>query len=202
MKLQSITHDINVQPVELDAGSEQLNSLPAGICRDPLMDRMVRALLPEKEASEVLRGFYTDALHATLLKRLADLRGDADGRSSRRKSIPLPTWRLKRVYEYVEANLEDRIPLVDLAKAAGLSPMHFAAQFRIATGFRPHGYVVHRRIQQARVSLSGSDTPIVDVALSVGFQTQAHFTTVFKRIVGFTPKRWRILRRHEGYPVN
>jgi hypothetical protein len=30
--------------------------------RDPVMERLVRALLPEKEAREVLRGFYTDAL--------------------------------------------------------------------------------------------------------------------------------------------
>ncbi len=32
---------------------------------------------------------------------------------------------------------------------------------------------------------------LADVAFSVGFQTQAHFTTVFKRLVGETPHRWR-----------
>jgi AraC-like DNA-binding protein len=32
----------------------------------------------------------------------------------------------------------------------------------------------------------------VDVALAVGFQTQAHFSTVFKRLTGTTPARWRL----------
>jgi AraC family transcriptional regulator len=31
----------------------------------------------------------------------------------------------------------------------------------------------------------------VDIALAVGFQTQAHFSTVFKRFVGESPGRWR-----------
>jgi AraC-like DNA-binding protein len=39
-----------------------------------------------------------------------------------------------------------------------------------------------------------TDTPIVEIALRVGFQTQAHFTTVFKRVTGFTPQRWRFMR--------
>ena len=37
--------------------------------------------------------------------------------------------------------------------------------------------------------------PIVQVALAVGFQTQAHFTTVFKRVVGMTPYAWRQAER-------
>jgi AraC family transcriptional regulator len=32
---------------------------------------------------------------------------------------------------------------------------------------------------------------LVDVALSVGFQTQAHFTSVFKRYAGQPPRAWR-----------
>jgi len=198
MELQQINQDFTLPLAAVGNGS----AAPAATSRDPVMDRLVRALLPEAQASEVLRGFYTDALHTTLLKRLADLRGDTDTKTTRRRSTPLPTWRLKRVYEYVEANLEDRIALSGLARAAGLSRMHFAAQFRVATGMRPHDYVIHRRIQHARALLSNPEASIVDVALSVGFQTQAHFTTVFKRIVGFTPRRWRLLRSEAGHATN
>ena len=38
-------------------------------------------------------------------------------------------------------------------------------------------------------------TPIVEIALTVGFQTQAHFTTIFKRFVGSTPNRWRAINQ-------
>jgi len=170
----------------------------SGICRDPLLERLVRALLPAEDADVVLRGFYTDAFHSTLLKRLADLRNDKGSGPGGAKSTQLPAWRLKRVTDYVEANLDSELPLAALAKEAGLSSMYFAAQFRHATGMRPHEYVVRQRIRCAKAMLRETSTPIVEVAFSVGFQSQSHFTTVFKRIVGFTPERWRRLRDDAG----
>jgi AraC-like DNA-binding protein len=167
-----------------------LDCASAGLHRDPVMARFIEVLLPQNEADQVLRGFYTSALHATLLSRLSELRA-ADGKGARRKLNPLPKWRLRRVYEFVDANIEERISLEALAHVAGVSRMYFAAQFRAATGFRPHDYLVGRRIAIAKEMLSVSGRAIVDVALSVGFQTQAHFTTVFKRVEGCTPHRWR-----------
>lgn len=111
--------------------------------------------------------------------------------SARRCRAPLPAWRLKRVVDYIDANVDAAIPLADLASVAGLSRMHFAAQFRLATGLSPHEFLLHRRVDQARRLLLDPEARLVDIALDVGFQTQAHFTTVFKRIVGETPHRWR-----------
>jgi AraC family transcriptional regulator len=36
---------------------------------------------------------------------------------------------------------------------------------------------------------------LVQVGLSVGFQTQSHFTAVFKRFVGEPPRAWNQARR-------
>ena len=69
--------------------------------------------------------------------------------------------------------------------------MHFAAQFRVSTGIRPHEYLLRRRIERARDLLLQHDSSIADIALSVGFQAQSHFTTVFKRFMGDTPHQWR-----------
>jgi AraC-like DNA-binding protein len=69
--------------------------------------------------------------------------------------------------------------------------MHFAAQFRAATGYRPHDYLLYQRIESAKTMLSSTDTPLAEIALNVGFQAQAHFSTVFKRLTGETPGRWR-----------
>ena len=110
-----------------------------------------------------------------------------------RRRTPLQKWRLKRVTDHVDGHLSRRITLADMAAAAGLTRMHFAAQFRAATGTRPHDFLLQRRIDRARGLLRDPDLALVDVALSVGFQTQAHFTTVFKRFAGETPNRWRRL---------
>jgi len=73
--------------------------------------------------------------------------------------------------------------------------MHFAAQFRAATGLRPHEFVLRRRIERAQSLLLQSRLTSLDIALSTGFRSQAHFTTVFKRLVGETPARWRAIVR-------
>jgi transcriptional regulator GlxA family with amidase domain len=108
----------------------------------------------------------------------------------------LSKWRLKRAKEYMEANIAEPISLADIAAASGLSRMHFAAQFRAATGVRPHEYLLQRRIEHARELLLTSRLPLVEIAFEVGFKTQAHFTTVFARFVGETPNVWR--QRNQG----
>ena len=104
---------------------------------------------------------------------------------------PLPRCRLKRVLDYVGANIGESISLPELAGVAGLSRMHFDAQFRAATGYRPHEYLMFRRNEEAKALLSQEAMPLVEVAFSVGFQSQAHFSTIFKRFTGQTPLEWR-----------
>jgi transcriptional regulator GlxA family with amidase domain len=103
----------------------------------------------------------------------------------------LAPWRLKRAIEYIEDNVGEQISLTDLAERAGLSRMHFAAQFKLATGLSPHAYLTEKRLGAAKSLLAEGRLPIAQIAFAVGFHTQAHFTTVFHKATGLTPKRWR-----------
>jgi len=115
-----------------------------------------------------------------------------EGPENSGKSLaPLPIWRLRKVKAHIESEIAAPLRLKDLATVAGLSCMHFAAQFRVATGFRPHEYVLIRRIERAKALIEGNDMSFVEVALDVGFQSQAHFCTIFKRMTGMTPSCWR-----------
>jgi AraC-like DNA-binding protein len=104
---------------------------------------------------------------------------------------PLPKWRLRRVRKFVGERIGERITLPELAAVAGLSRMHFAAQFRAATGLRPHDWVLRQRVEFAKAAIAEEDMPLAEVALCAGFQTQSHFSTVFKRFTGDTPGGWR-----------
>lgn len=108
----------------------------------------------------------------------------------------LPWWRLRRVKEYVRENISGRNCLPELAEVAGLSRMHFAAQFKAATCLSPHEFVLQERSRAAAAMLSKSAVPIIEIALSVGFQNQAHFSTVFKAIMGVTPAMFRRKSAH------
>ncbi|RXT35439.1 AraC family transcriptional regulator [Bradyrhizobium betae] len=169
---------------------------------DPVMRRLSDALAATEATHDAHSGIMADALRLAILTRTFsrqtfrapaeldptdDVREEDAGRTVR----SLQNWRLKRVLQYVDKNLTAKITLQDMAAVAGLSRMHFAAQFRTATGVRPHEYLLRRRIERAQELLKQAEIPLVDIALTVGFQTQAHFTTVFKRFVGDTPYQWR-----------
>jgi AraC family transcriptional regulator len=145
---------------------------------------------------------FADALRFAIAVRLLGPRSEirtavkpVEMAVKRRHIQALQKWRLKRVVEYVDQHLSAKITLAELAAVAGLSRMHFASQFRAATNLRPHEFALRRRILRAEQLLQNTTTPIVEIALTVGFQTQAHFTTIFKRFVGSTPNRWRAINQ-------
>lgn len=183
------------------AGSDEANG--SGI-RDPRLEkdagleRLLRTLTAAHDAEEELGAPCAHAVGLAIVSRIATLRAGADDKAPRRATSALPKWRLKRVTGFVDAHLAETVTLADLAEAAGLTRMHFAAQFRVATGLRPHEYLLRRRVARAQELLAVPGASLVDVALSVGFQTQAHFTTVFKRFTGQTPHRWRCARDAEA----
>jgi AraC-like DNA-binding protein len=154
--------------------------------RDDLAAQLSRTLTDEFGGGDP---HYAASVGQTILMRVLASRPAAS------RVGALPKWRLRRVQELLAANIAEPITLADLAEAAGLSRMHFAAQFRAATGCSPHEYLLQHRIECAKQMLTSMDMPIVEVALSVGFQTQSHFSTVFKRLAGETPARWQRCRR-------
>lgn len=158
---------------------------------DSAIEELARALLRIDEMDEHFREVYANAVGLAIAARLLGHGHRYDPFRPKRNCGALPRWRLKRALEYIDANLAEPITLGDLAAVTGLSSMHFAAQFRISTGIRPHEYLLRRRIERARDLLLQHDSSIAGIALSVGFQTQSHFTTVFKRFMGDTPHQWR-----------
>ena len=175
--------------------------------KDPVIKCLSDALADTGRTYDRHAGIRADALRLAVAIRLLGLQTENsssidDGAVTTVPAAPpvggLQKWRLKRVAEYVDSHLSKKITLSDLAAVAGLSRMHFASQFRMATGLRPHEYLLRQRIRRADELLRNTAMTIVEVALSVGFQTQAHFTTVFKRIAGSTPAQWRNAHSVDG----
>jgi AraC-like DNA-binding protein len=184
--------------VQNAAGGASTDVLLDTMAGEPV-DHVVRSLSKALQTLELERDRHcADALKLAITIRLAGLQsesqaatGSGEADQGRRQIRALQKWRLKRVTDYVDNHLPEKIRLIDLAAVAGLSRMHFASQFRVATGLRPHEFLLRRRIRRSEELLRGSSMAIVEIALNVGFQTQAHFSTVFKRFVGFTPRQWR-----------
>jgi AraC-like DNA-binding protein len=161
-----------------------LNGVP---CRDMTVDTLSRALLDADQVGGSFGQLYSDCIGMAIIVRLL---ASANRMAERPKVRALARWRLKRAIDYFEAQIGKPVSLAAVASSAGLSRMHFAAQFRVATGLRPHEYLLRRRIERAQEMLAGTGMSLADVAQSVGFQTQSHFTSVFKRYAGQPPLAW------------
>jgi AraC family transcriptional regulator len=162
----------------------------ANPARDPMVERLGRALLEADQVGGSFGQLYADCISIAIVARIV-ASACRVAPFERPKVAELARWRLKRAIDHIEARLAEPVSLADLASATGLTRMHFAAQFRAATGLPPHEYLLRRRIERAQEMLVGTGMSVVDVALSVGFQTQSHFTSVFRRFVGQPPRAWR-----------
>jgi AraC family transcriptional regulator len=115
---------------------------------------------------------------------------------ARRSDGTLPPRKLRAVIEYVEEHLEAGLTLEQLAAVARLSPYHFARQFKAATGLPPHQYVIARRVERAQQLLQQDrDLSLAEVAADAGFSDQSQFSHHFKRLVGVTPRQFRMSAR-------
>jgi len=99
--------------------------------------------------------------------------------------------RLRQVREHIEVHLADALDIACLARIACMSPFHFAHAFRAATGKPPHRYVTERRMERAKVLLRDTQLPLADIAQSVGYSTQSHFSVGFRKHVQVPPGEYR-----------
>jgi AraC-like DNA-binding protein len=103
----------------------------------------------------------------------------------------LAPWQQKQVAEYVAANIGSTIRVRDLASVARLSVGHFFRAFRESFGEPPFAHIARQRIQRAQSLMLSSRASLSQIALDCGMSDQAHFTRVFRRIVGINPGVWR-----------
>jgi AraC-like DNA-binding protein len=157
---------------------------------DPTIEQLLQARGAANNMAREPARLYLRYLYSAILTWAAD-RGAIKWSIRKRPPTALPKWRFARVKEYIDLHIEEPIRLADLAKVAGLSRMHFAAQFRAYRGISPCEFVMMQRMRRAQVLLGDPLKTLAEVAFSVGFQPQAHFTTVFHRFVGNTPGCWR-----------
>jgi AraC family transcriptional regulator len=163
----------------------------AGIT-DEVIDQIGRSILSELTEETSASRIYVETASLTLAARLLRKHCDSGASVPADSSVHgLEHVRLRRVLDYIAANIEDDLTLLDLAGVAGYSPFHFARKFALAMGVPPHGYIGRLRLENAMAALAAGKLPLVDIALNAHFSSQASFTRAFRRATGMTPKEYR-----------
>jgi AraC family transcriptional regulator len=103
----------------------------------------------------------------------------------------LSRTKLRQVTEFIHDNLSGSITVTDMANLLEMGPCHFARAFKESTGMSPHQYVLRRRIERALQMLKETRESLAGVAYELGFSSQGHFSTVFRKAVGVSPSEYR-----------
>ncbi len=160
---------------------------------DPFMRELGNALRSELLMQRTPPRTYLESLAAVIAIHLA--RNYWNGAAAPHSCAGLAPHKLARVQTYVREHLAEAMRVQRLAAAVHMSTFHFARMFKQATGQPPHVYITLQRMEYAKELLRNSSLPLVDVAASAGFQTQGHFTGVFHRYAGVTPRIFRLNSR-------
>jgi transcriptional regulator GlxA family with amidase domain len=119
---------------------------------------------------------------------------------NRPTKLGLAPWQVRTVASHVETNLDKPIRSSELASVVRLDPAYFCRVFRASFGEPPLQYVSRRRIERAQELMLSTDTSLSQIAFDCGFADQAHFSRLFRRVAGDTPRAWR--RAHAGLSVD
>lgn len=137
----------------------------------------------------------TDAVAPLMIEALSfEIIAVASRRVESLHERQIPKW-LKQAQEYLHSHFAENISFTILAETVGAHPVYLAREFRRVFHCTMGEYVHRLRIEKACRKISGSDLPLGEIALSVGFYDQSHFTNIFKRITGMTPARYRAVFR-------
>ncbi|MFM0487869.1 AraC family transcriptional regulator [Paraburkholderia graminis] len=151
--------------------------------RDARFQHLAWALRAELEADDASDPLYAESLCTAMVVRLIGGAPSLDG-----KERTLAPRTAARVTDFIEAHLDRRLTLSELAAQAELSVPHFKVLFRATLGVPVHQYVVQRRVERARTMLLQGRLSASQIALEAGFSHQSHMAHWIGRLLGVTPR--------------
>jgi AraC family transcriptional regulator len=115
------------------------------------------------------------------------------------RAAPTPPWARVAYATMMDRAREQGLSVADVAKAAGVHPVHLARVFRQAWGCSPGELLRWRRVERAAELVLRGRLTLAGAAVEVGFADQAHMTRAFRTVLGLTPGAWR--RAHDVAPI-
>lgn len=188
--LLSINPNLLVLVTDGDLCLDQIEIMSQLFGHDPLIYHMGLELKRELEFAQTDSYLYAESMATALATHLIR-RYTTRNALIKNYSGGLPSHKLKTAIAYIHDHLEQTISLTEMADVVQMSPHYFASLFKQSLGVAPYQYVTQCRIERAKQLLTCSEFTIVEVCHQVGFQSQSHFTKVFRQHTTLTPKAYR-----------
>lgn len=161
------------------------------VARDACLSRIGGLVATEIQRADALTQLQADAFTVQLCVHLARSWFNDGKQIDLRARGGLSAWQIKRVVERLRDKIDDDVTLTELADLVGLSRFHFARSFKESVGVPPHRYHRLLRVERACELLTDSRMSILEIALSVGYESPQAMTRIFRKELGVTPSAYR-----------
>ncbi|WP_037380988.1 helix-turn-helix domain-containing protein [Sinorhizobium americanum] len=168
---------------------ERLRDIPILVNgSDAVIGTLLRSLCTEMSFGHRPDTVYVEHLVSLVGLRMAGLNGNQI--PTRNRGLGRRTF--ERVRDYIDAHIASDISLREVAAIAGMPVDTFARRFKETTGRPPYAYILEERVRRAELLLRDPSVAIGAIAFRVGFSSQSHLTTTFRRLKGITPRTYRL----------
>lgn len=187
-------HSVRRVVEDLEAPALGFELRDPAFAKDPVLTRLADEVLAEMRSGERTSRLRVDLLTQDIAIQLVRRWSNVETRRPSERGGLAP-WQVRRVTDYLEADLARNVTLAELSAIAELSSCHFCRAFKQSLGLAPHQWLRARRMEKARELLETTDLPVIEVGALVGLENPSAFATAFRRHVGASPSAYRRDRR-------
>lgn len=156
-------------------------AIRGGLAYEEALSVLERYIQKFEEAKDVN---LLASLHSSMLLEFAELVGEASAGMAK-------TLLVRKTSEYINTHLEEKLTVDSIAGALRLSPSYLSSAFKKEAGLGLNEYINKRKIQEAMRRLQTSNASVIEISEALSYPSQAYFCTVFKKMTGVTPTKFR-----------
>jgi AraC-like DNA-binding protein len=127
------------------------------------------------------------------ISAVAGVSASVPAKQAMRSDETMAPWQARTLRAYIASRLDSTIRVMDLVRAAQLTPNRFFRLFKKRFGCTPHQYVMRARIARAQRLLLMSEDTLNGIAAECGFGNKSHLVNLFRNATGRPPGQWRRL---------
>ncbi|MDD7517697.1 AraC family transcriptional regulator [Ruminococcus flavefaciens] len=128
-----------------------------------------------------------------IIELLGEMQLDFTERMKLLKKDNVVSLHVRKCIDYIYEHLHEELTLTALAKQVGLNPSYLSKLFSKEKGMSIKNFIIRAKVSTAENLLRYSDFSCLDISLALGFSSQSAFISVFKKVNGITPKKFREL---------
>lgn len=115
----------------------------------------------------------------------------SSGIQKKKRNVSLKDYYIKEALSFIEQNYQNNITIEDIASCLNLDRSYFGKLFKEALSKSPQDFLVNYRLTKSLELLKNTDKPIKDIGTAIGYPNQLHFSRMFKKEYGVSPREWR-----------